>query len=146
MTVTYLRAQLQPTVHQLTGRRPTSTHPLRDEPRPSEGLVVDQDRRTVVVDGRRLELTRREFDLLAHLVAHPRLVFTRGQILRAVWQQSAVGDGRTVDVHIARLRTKLGAVHRHLRRTVRGVGYKFDPGADATRPLGRDRREGDGIL
>ncbi|RAG83959.1 hypothetical protein DN069_19580 [Streptacidiphilus pinicola] len=132
MTVTYLRARLQPTTRQLTGRRSASTRPLRDEPRPSDGLVVDQDRRTVAVDGRRLELTRREFDLLAHLVAHPRLVFTRGQILRAVWQQPAVGDCRTVDVHVARLRTKLGTVHRHLLRTVRGVGYKFDPGAAAT--------------
>jgi DNA-binding response OmpR family regulator len=76
-----------------------------------------------------VELTRREFDLLAHLMSHPRLVFTRGQLLAAVWQQPDVGDGRTIDVHVARLRNKLGAPHRRSVATVRGIGYKFDPAA-----------------
>ena len=137
MTVTYLRALHQPNRRRsatmsiprpvLAGRE--LTRPYRDEPWPTTGLAVDPGRRTIAVDGRLLELTRREFDLMAHLVAHPRLVFTRGQLLATVWHQPDVGDGRTIDVHVARLRTKLGALHRHMLATVRGVGYKYDPGA-----------------
>ncbi|SEK52689.1 winged helix-turn-helix domain-containing protein [Streptacidiphilus jiangxiensis] len=99
-----------------------------------DGLVVDGLGRIAVVDGRPLRLTRREFDLLSYLVEHRRCVFTRRQLLRAVWEQpSSFGDARTVDVHIARLRTKLGSAHRACLVTVRGVGYKYDPGS-ATRP------------
>ncbi|WP_052442340.1 winged helix-turn-helix domain-containing protein [Streptacidiphilus neutrinimicus] len=90
-------------------------------------LWVDQAGRTASVDGRALRLTRREFDLLAHLMGHPRRVFTRVQLLDAVWGHHDVGDARTVDVHIARLRAKIGAEHRARLATVRGLGYKFDP-------------------
>ena len=138
MTVTYLRAHQQPRLLR-PGSRATSSpppmagrrlaRPYRDEPWPPAGVVVDADRRAIHVDGRPVQLTRREFDLLAHLVAHPLLVFTRGQLLAAVWQQPAVGDGRTIDVHVARLRNKLGAPHRKPLATVRGIGYKFDPDA-----------------
>jgi hypothetical protein len=93
-----------------------------------EGPVrIDTVRRTAVVDGQVLDLTFLEFELLAHLVAHPQRVHTRDQLVTTVWGYGHVGDGRTVDVHVARLRRKLGAEHRHTIQTVRRVGYKYAP-------------------
>ena len=92
---------------------------------------VDAVRRTAAVDGRELDLTYLEFELLAHLVANPHRVHTRDQLVTTVWGYGHVGDGRTVDVHVARLRRKLGAEHRDTIRTVRRVGYKYTP------PVGR---------
>ncbi|WP_052440843.1 winged helix-turn-helix domain-containing protein [Streptacidiphilus anmyonensis] len=101
------------------------------------GLSVDSGGRTAAVDGRALRLTRREFDLLARLVGHPRRVFTRGQLLDAVWgRQGDLGDVRTVDVHIARLRAKIGGAHRDRLVTVHGVGYKYEPPRGSLRECG----------
>lgn len=100
--------------------------PVRD----SEGdplVTVDTVRRAAAVDGRELDLTYLEFELLAHLVANPHRVHTRDQLVTTVWGYGHVGDGRTVDVHIARLRRKLGAEHRGAIQTVRRVGYKYVP-------------------
>lgn len=97
-------------------------------------LVVDCGTRRVSADGRQLELTCMEFELIAHLAAHPHRVYTRRQLMELVWQQRAMGDLRTVDVHIARLRRKLGPSHRTLIRTVRQVGYAFDPSPAAAVP------------
>ncbi|KUO04200.1 winged helix-turn-helix domain-containing protein [Streptomyces caeruleatus] len=94
-------------------------------------VTVDTVRRTAAVDGRELDLTYLEFELLAHLVTNPHRVHTRDQLVTTVWGYGHVGDGRTVDVHIARLRRKLGAEHRDTIRTVRRVGYKYTP------PVGR---------
>jgi len=81
--------------------------------------------RRVTIDGRDVELTRLEFDLLAELAAHPRVVYTRDRLLEKVWgYQSAVG-GKTVDVHVANLRRKLGDGIGIV--AVRGVGYKLEP-------------------
>ncbi|WP_055489708.1 winged helix-turn-helix domain-containing protein [Streptomyces sp. TP-A0356] len=88
---------------------------------------IDTAQRTAEVDGRPLDLTYLEFELLAHLVAHPHRVHTRDQLVTTVWGYGHVGDGRTVDVHIARLRRKLGAEHRKTIQTVRRVGYKYAP-------------------
>ncbi|MEV7077236.1 winged helix-turn-helix domain-containing protein [Streptomyces sp. NPDC093516] len=93
-------------------------------------IRVDTAQRTAQVDGRPLDLTYLEFELLAHLVAHPGRVHTRDQLVGTVWGYGHVGDGRTVDVHIARLRRKLGAEHRDAIRTVRRVGYKYVPPAE----------------
>ncbi|MEU4932610.1 winged helix-turn-helix domain-containing protein [Streptomyces yokosukanensis] len=94
----------------------------------TERLVrIDSARRTASVDGRELDLTYLEFELLAHLVAHPHRVHTRDQLVTTVWGYGHVGDGRTVDVHVARLRRKLGAEHRRTIQTVRRVGYKYTP-------------------
>ncbi|MEE1766230.1 winged helix-turn-helix domain-containing protein [Streptomyces sp. SP18BB07] len=92
-----------------------------------ELLRVDTAQRTARVDGRPLDLTYLEFELLAHLVAHPGRVHTRDQLVTTVWGYGHVGDGRTVDVHIARLRRKLGAEFRQSIQTVRRVGYKYTP-------------------
>ncbi|WP_329548059.1 winged helix-turn-helix domain-containing protein [Streptomyces sp. NBC_01356] len=88
---------------------------------------IDTVQRTAQVDGRQLDLTYLEFELLAHLVAHPHRVHTRDQLVTTVWGYGHVGDGRTVDVHVARLRRKLGAQHRQTIQTVRRVGYKYTP-------------------
>ncbi|MFJ3964096.1 winged helix-turn-helix domain-containing protein [Streptomyces sp. NPDC090036] len=95
---------------------------------PGDGLVrIDSAQRTAKVDGRLLDLTYLEFELLAHLVQHPHRVHSRDQLVTTVWGYGHVGDGRTVDVHIARLRRKLGASHRSAIQTVRRVGYKYAP-------------------
>ncbi|MEV4949961.1 winged helix-turn-helix domain-containing protein [Streptomyces sp. NPDC053755] len=90
-------------------------------------VTIDGAQRIAVVDGEPLDLTYLEFELLAHLVAHPHRVHTRDQLVTTVWGYGHVGDGRTVDVHVARLRRKLGAEHRHTIQTVRRVGYKYTP-------------------
>ncbi|WP_030382561.1 MULTISPECIES: winged helix-turn-helix domain-containing protein [unclassified Streptomyces] len=101
--------------------------PERSEPSGTPLVRVDPVRRTAEVAGRQLDLTYLEFELLAHLVAHPHRVHTRDQLVTTVWGYGHVGDGRTVDVHIARLRRKLGAEHRMAIQTVRRVGYKYTP-------------------
>ncbi|MFG2141333.1 winged helix-turn-helix domain-containing protein [Streptomyces sp. NPDC048650] len=88
---------------------------------------IDPEQRSVQVQGRPLDLTYLEFELLAHLVAHPHRVHTRDQLVTTVWGYGHVGDGRTVDVHVARLRRKLGAEFRSSIVTVRRVGYKYVP-------------------
>ncbi|WP_345963584.1 winged helix-turn-helix domain-containing protein [Streptomyces sp. BRB040] len=106
------------------------TDPARDRSggRAENPLVrIDPARRTAAVDGRELDLTYLEFELLAHLVTHPHRVHTRDQLVTTVWGYGHVGDGRTVDVHVARLRRKLGAEHRRTIQTVRRVGYKYTP-------------------
>ncbi|HEX7188014.1 MAG TPA: winged helix-turn-helix domain-containing protein, partial [Actinomycetes bacterium] len=79
--------------------------------------------------GREIELTRREFDLLAHLVEHPHRVLTRRNLLDVVWQtmSSRGGGTRTVDVHVHRLRSKLGEPFARGLVTLRGVGYRWSP-------------------
>jgi DNA-binding response OmpR family regulator len=92
-------------------------------------IELDLDGRKARVHGRELELTSREFDLLAWFVAHPDRVFSREQLMEAVWGSRYFGTARTVDNFIARLRAHIGddADHpRHLE-TVRGVGYRFNP-------------------
>ncbi|MFJ2088393.1 winged helix-turn-helix domain-containing protein [Streptomyces sp. NPDC087901] len=88
---------------------------------------IDSVQRTAAVNGDTLDLTYLEFELLAHLVAYPHRVHTRDQLVTTVWGYGHVGDGRTVDVHIARLRRKLGVKHRRSIQTVRRVGYKYAP-------------------
>lgn len=96
------------------------------------GLDIDLDRRTVTVDGRPLNLTYLEFELLAHLARHPNRVYTREHLVATIWGYGPVGEQRTVDVHIARLRRKLGPAYRDRIVTIRRVGYKYVPGPPAT--------------
>ncbi|ATL27225.1 winged helix-turn-helix domain-containing protein [Streptomyces formicae] len=111
------------------GQEPVAAEPVVPDVRPAAtGPVrIDTVQRAAEVDGRALDLTYLEFELLAHLVAHPHRVHTRDQLVTTVWGYGHVGDGRTVDVHIARLRRKLGADHRRTIQTVRRVGYKYAP-------------------
>ncbi|KOG39192.1 winged helix-turn-helix domain-containing protein [Streptomyces resistomycificus] len=104
---------------------PEAGRPVTDAGDPL--VRIDTVRRTAAVDGRPLDLTYLEFELLAHLVTHPHRVHTRDQLVTTVWGYGHVGDGRTVDVHVARLRRKLGSEHRQTIQTVRRVGYKYTP-------------------
>ncbi len=94
------------------------------------GLVVDPAARDATLDGRRLDLSRREFDLLAYLASRSNRVVTKRQLLADIWQQPYGGSDKTVDVHLSWLRRKLGetaAAPRYLR-TTRGVGVRLvDP-------------------
>ncbi|MFD5321458.1 winged helix-turn-helix domain-containing protein [Streptomyces sp. NPDC127098] len=115
----------------LSGRGATPTvapAPPAAAPAPAgQGIVVDTEERTVRVDGELLRLTYLEFELLAHLAGHPHRVYTREQLVTTIWGYGPVGDQRTVDVHVARLRRKLGAAYRERIVTVRRVGYKYVP-------------------
>ncbi|UCH33701.1 MAG: response regulator transcription factor [Armatimonadota bacterium] len=93
----------------------------------SGDLALDPDSYDVKVRGVRVDLTLKEYELLKSLVTRPGRVFTRDQILNSVWGYDYVGGTRTVDVHIRRLRAKLGDVGRRSIDTIRGVGYAFRP-------------------
>lgn len=90
-------------------------------------LEIDLDGRTVIVDGNLVSLTPKEFDLLVLLASHPGRVFGRETLLEKVWGYDYLGDSRTVDVHVQRLRRKLEEDPHHPRYllTVRSIGYKF---------------------
>ena len=99
--------------------------------------------------GRALDLTYMEYELLRFLAAHPGKVFTRETLLSRVWGYEYYGGARTVDVHVRRLRAKLGEEHAHLIQTVRSVGYRFGQGTwspAVERPLTRTRRRRRGRL
>jgi DNA-binding response OmpR family regulator len=87
-------------------------------------LAIDSDTYRVTVAGRPMDLTIKEFELLRFLAQHPGRVFTRPSLLREVWGYDFYGGTRTVDVHVRRLRAKLGPEHEHLIETVRSVGYR----------------------
>ncbi|QTE29219.1 winged helix-turn-helix transcriptional regulator [Pengzhenrongella sicca] len=93
-------------------------------------LTIDAGGYTARLRGRPLDLTYKEFELIKYLVQHPGRVFTRAQLLQEVWGYDYYGGTRTVDVHVRRLRAKLGPEHEQLIGTVRNVGYRFDPPKD----------------
>jgi DNA-binding response OmpR family regulator len=88
-------------------------------------LSVDEATYSAKLKGRVLDLTFKEFELLKYLAQHPGRVFTRAQLLQEVWGYDYFGGTRTVDVHVRRLRAKLGVEHESLIGTVRNVGYRF---------------------
>jgi DNA-binding response OmpR family regulator len=108
-------------------RRRRSEEPTVDEVLRFDGLEIDSARHEVRVDGRTVELTSLEFDLLAAMAAAPGRVFTRRQLIERGWGWELFGDERVVDVHISNLRKALGDAADRPRfvGTVRGVGYKF---------------------
>jgi DNA-binding response OmpR family regulator len=99
----------------------------------SGDVTVDDATYTAKLGGRPLDLTFKEFELLKYLVQHPGRVFTRQQLLQEVWGYDYFGGTRTVDVHVRRLRAKLGPENESLIGTVRNVGYRF-----VVRPVDRD--------
>ncbi len=90
-------------------------------------LTVDENGYHAAVNGRPLDLTYTEFELLRYLAQHPGRVFSREQLLSDVWGYDYYGGTRTVDVHVRRLRAKLGVEYESLIGTVRNVGYRFSP-------------------
>ena len=102
-------------------------------------LVIDEASYSVRLRGRILDLTYKEFELLKYLAQHPGRVFTRSQLLQEVWGYDYFGGTRTVDVHVRRLRAKLGTDYEVLIGTVRNVGYRFvvptrDPAETSSTP------------
>lgn len=91
-----------------------------------KGLQIDSEAFTAYLDGKPLELTLKEFELLLHLYENSGRVLTRDQLLNAVWGYNYLGDSRTVDSHIARLRIKLGDYGASRLKTVYGMGYKLE--------------------
>jgi DNA-binding response OmpR family regulator len=92
-------------------------------------LIIDENSYTASAAGRHIDLTYKEFELLKFLAQHPDRVFTRAQLLQDVWGYDYYGGTRTVDVHIRRLRAKLGTELDSTIHTVRNVGYRFSPQA-----------------
>jgi hypothetical protein len=95
------------------------------------GLLLDHDQRRLLVDGREVTLTFQEFELLAFLSAHPATVFSRADLVRLVWRRDFSADSRTVDVHVSRLRHKLGRAYARCLVTEYRVGYQFRPAVSA---------------
>ncbi len=108
------------------GRRTVAALSASEEIR-SGDLIIDEASYLARLRGRTLDLTFKEFELLKFLAQHPARVFTRSQLLQEVWGYDYFGGTRTVDVHVRRLRAKLGVEHEVLIGTVRNVGYRFVP-------------------
>jgi len=102
----------------------TSTDPSTGEIRTGD-VVIDENSYTARIKGRALDLTFKEFELLKYLAQHPGRVFSRAQLLQEIWGYDYFGGTRTVDVHIRRLRSKLGPEFESIIGTVRNVGYRF---------------------
>ncbi|MEO7422376.1 MAG: response regulator transcription factor [Ornithinibacter sp.] len=119
-------AEVEARLRLLMGRS-AETAPDESGPITTGSLVIDEGLYSVRLRGRVLDLTYKEFELLKHLAQHPGRVFTRSQLLQEVWGYDYFGGTRTVDVHVRRLRAKLGTDYEVLIGTVRNVGYRFVP-------------------
>lgn len=108
----------------------TAVSPSSPSAAAEDSLVVDLFGRRVRIDGQDVDLTYKEFELLAQLSRNARRTISREELMETVWAEAPAETGeRTVDVHVRRLRTKLGR-YRRLISTVRGEGYRLDPGSD----------------
>jgi two-component system alkaline phosphatase synthesis response regulator PhoP len=127
VTKPFSRPELLARIEAVLRRKPSEAIQAERSERIQLGQVqVDVGRRQVTIAGRELHLTTKEFDLLVFMASHPGRIFTRDQLLARVWGYDYTGDGRTVDVHVSWLRSKLRqAEGRNYFRTVRGVGYAF---------------------
>lgn len=99
---------------------------VSNTPPEAKGLLVDDSAFMAYIDGKELELTLKEFELLSYLSKNSGRVLTRDQLLDAIWGYDYIGDNRTVDSHIARLRTKLGDYGTAHIKTIYGMGYKLE--------------------
>jgi len=106
-------------------KRRKTTQTSNDDTVTYEGLTIDFKGRNVYVDGAKIELTPKEYDLLFYMVKNKGVALSRETMLKDVWGYSFSGDDRTVDTHVKTLRGNLGA-YRKFITTVRGVGYKFE--------------------
>ena len=89
------------------------------------GIQIDKEGRTVSVDGKLIELSLREYELLAYLVENENIALSRDKILNNVWNYDYYGDSRTIDSHVKKIRHKLGKKGKYIK-TIRGIGYKFE--------------------
>ena len=93
------------------------------------GIRVDKAAHQVTIDGEPIELSFKEFELLQYFVENNGIALSREKILNAVWNYDYFGDARTIDTHVKKLRSKMGAKGEYIR-TIWGMGYKFDPNAE----------------
>ena len=91
----------------------------------SGGLVLNKSSRTVTIDGKRIDVTLKEYELLAYLMENKNIALSRDKLLQDIWGYDFFGDDRTIDTHIKNLRGRLGD-YRDKITTVRGIGYKFE--------------------
>ena len=89
------------------------------------GIIIDSKGRTVTVDGKQIEMSLREYELLKYLVDNKGIALSRDKILNNVWNYDYYGDSRTIDGHIKKIRHKLGKKGKYIQ-TIRGIGYKFE--------------------
>ena len=89
------------------------------------GIQIDKEGRTVSVDGKPIELSLREYELLLYLVQNENIALSRDKILNNVWNYDYYGDTRTIDSHVKKIRHKLGKKGKYIK-TIRGIGYKFE--------------------
>ena len=89
------------------------------------GISIDRLGHRVTVDGKELELSYKEFELLTYFIENKGIALSRERILNHVWNYDYFGDARTIDTHVKKLRSKLGAKGDHIK-TIWGMGYKFD--------------------
>ena len=101
------------------------TAPDSKEVKDYGGVEIDKEGRTVKVDGKLIELSLREYELLTYLVENKDIALSRDKILNNVWNYEYYGDSRTIDSHIKKIRHKLGKKGKYIK-TIRGVGYKFE--------------------
>lgn len=101
------------------------TYGDKKEVRDYDGIVIDEEGRTVKVDGKQIELSLREYELLKYLLDNENIALSRDKILNNVWNYDYYGDSRTIDSHIKKIRHKLGKKGKYIQ-TIRGVGYKFE--------------------
>ncbi len=120
-------AEVEARLRLAVGRLEATTDEPEDVQITSGDVTIDEATYSARVRGRLLDLTYKEFELLKYLAQHPGRVFTRAQLLQEVWGYDYYGGTRTVDVHVRRLRAKLGSEHEVLIGTVRNVGYRFVP-------------------
>ena len=101
------------------------TSPELKEQKEYGGIVIDPEGRTVTVDGKQIEMSLREYELLKYLVDNEGIALSRDNILNNVWNYDYYGDSRTIDSHIKKIRHKLGKRGKYIE-TIRGIGYKFE--------------------
>ncbi len=97
----------------------------KEQVRNYDGIVIDEVGRTVSVDGKQIELSLREYELLKYLLDNEKVALSRDKILNNVWNYDYYGDSRTIDSHIKKIRHKLGKKGKYIE-TIRGIGYKFE--------------------
>lgn len=127
MTKPFEIRELLARVKALLRRLEKNTSEVKSEVIAYGALQVYADRRSVLLGNESLELTPKEFDLLLLLLSHPQRVYMREELLEQVWEMDYAGGTRTVDIHIQRLRKKLGEPYQNILQTVYGVGYKAVP-------------------
>ena len=101
------------------------TNPAAKEVKDYGGIIIDAEGRTVTVDGKQIEMSLREYELLKYLLDNENIALSRDKILNNVWNYDYYGDSRTIDSHIKKIRHKLGKKGKYIQ-TIRGIGYKFE--------------------